>query len=126
MSLRTKKTLAAAVAATLGLGATLALAQPGPRRELPRRARSLPSAHSTMREMLQRFDTNKDGKLDEAERAKAHETMSAEHFKEMDTDKNGSLSLAEFQAGMKARMGKMGKMMKNHGGPDGCPCADEK
>jgi len=54
-------------------------------------------------EMLQKFDTNKDGKLDETERNAAHETKALERFKSMDTDGNGVLSLAEFKAG-KAQM----------------------
>ena len=50
-------------------------------------------------EMLQKFDTNKDGKLDDAERATAHEQMLVERFKKLDTDGNGQISLAEFKAG---------------------------
>ncbi len=50
-------------------------------------------------EMLQKFDTNKDGKLDDAERTAAREQRTIERFKKLDTDGNGSLSLAEFKAG---------------------------
>ena len=47
--------------------------------------------------MLERFDTNKDGKLDDNERLVAKQTKMAELFKRLDTDGNGSISLAELQ-----------------------------
>jgi hypothetical protein len=49
-------------------------------------------------EMLARFDSNHDGKLDAAERKVMHDTLSAERFKKLDTNGDGVLSLAEFQA----------------------------
>lgn len=51
-------------------------------------------------EKLAKYDVNKDGTLDDAERQKARADRAAERFKALDTDGNGSLSLAEFQAGM--------------------------
>jgi EF hand len=66
-------------------------------------------------EMLQRFDTNKDGKLDDAERAAMKDAMAAERFAKLDTDGNGSISLAEFKAGM-AKMGGMHGRRGHHGG----------
>lgn len=67
-------------------------------------------------EMLQKFDTNKDGKLDEAERNSARETMVLERFKKMDTDGNGVLSLAEFKAGKaEMRHARGGTFGKHHG-----------
>ena len=50
-------------------------------------------------EMLQKFDANRDGKLDETERAAARDAMLTERFKKLDTDGNGQISLAEFKAG---------------------------
>ncbi len=56
-------------------------------------------------EMLQKFDINKDGKLDDAERTAAHETRVLERFKKLDTDGNGVLSLTEFKSGKHGKMG---------------------
>jgi hypothetical protein len=50
--------------------------------------------------MFTRADANKDGKLDAADRAARH----AAHFEAMDTDKNGSISRAEFDAMHQNRM----------------------
>jgi hypothetical protein len=58
-------------------------------------------------EMLQRFDGNRDGKLDDTERTAMHDALTVERFKALDTDANGQLSLAEFKAG-KGRFGKHG------------------
>jgi Ca2+-binding EF-hand superfamily protein len=51
--------------------------------------------------MLLKFDTNKDGKLDQGERVAMKDTLATEAFKRLDTDGNGSLSLAEFKQGKK-------------------------
>jgi beta-N-acetylglucosaminidase len=48
-------------------------------------------------EMLAKFDTNKDGKLDEQERAVMRDQKSTERFQKMDLDKNGSISIDEFK-----------------------------
>lgn len=83
--------------------------------------------HQAMKqEMLKKYDTNRDGKLDQAERGVAREARVLEHFKKLDTDGNGVLSLAEFKAGKAnkpffrgrhARMGKGAKMgiVRNRG-----------
>lgn len=55
------------------------------------------------KKMLAQFDRNKDGKLDDAERAAMMDQKVTEHFQKLDTDGNGSVSLAEFKAGMKLR-----------------------
>src|SRR5262245_43199358 len=55
--------------------------------------------HAEMKaKMLERFDANKDGKLDEAERKVMRDVRASELFKRLDTDGNGVLSLDEFKA----------------------------
>ncbi len=49
-------------------------------------------------QMLAKFDTNRDGKLDDSERAAMKDSFATEAFKRLDTDGNGSISLAEFKA----------------------------
>jgi hypothetical protein len=49
--------------------------------------------------MLEKFDTNKDGKLDDAERAVMKDTFATEAFKRLDANGDGQISLAEFKAG---------------------------
>jgi hypothetical protein len=55
------------------------------------------------KEMLEKFDTNKDGKLDDAERTAMRDQLTTERFKKLDTNNDGVLSLAEFKA---AKQGK--------------------
>jgi Ca2+-binding EF-hand superfamily protein len=50
-------------------------------------------------QMLLKFDTNKDGKLDQTERGIMMDEHATEAFKRLDADGNGSISLAEFKAG---------------------------
>ncbi len=54
---------------------------------------------------LEKFDANRDGKLDEAERAQMKKARAEAVFRKLDKDGNGVLSLEEFEAGM----GKRGK-----------------
>lgn len=65
------------------------------------------------KQMLLKFDTNRDGQLDQAERQAMHEARTAEAFKRLDADGNGQISLAEFKQGKKFfkhhRGGKFGK-----------------
>jgi hypothetical protein len=77
-------------------------------------------AHEARRaEMLAKYDTNKDGKLDDTERAAMRTDMVNERFTQLDTNKDGVLSKAEFAAGA--------PMMGPHGhhGPDGDHDRDE-
>lgn len=53
-------------------------------------------AHSA--EMFTRMDSNKDGQLDQADRAAHESTMRNEHFAKLDTNKDGSISRQEFDA----------------------------
>ena len=57
-------------------------------------------------EMLAKYDTNKDGKLDASERAVMREDLTVKAFEKMDTNKDGQISLDEF----KAARGKLGGM----------------
>ncbi len=65
--------------------------------------------------MVEKFDANNDGKLDDAERATMHETRANKRFDALDTDGNGSISRAEFKAG--AHQGKHKRGMRK--GKDG-------
>ena len=68
-----------------------------------------PGIKAKKAEMLQKFDANKDGKLDKTERTTMKDELVLVRFKTLDTDGNGVLSLAEFKAGKHGKMGKMGK-----------------
>jgi EF hand len=50
-------------------------------------------------ELVARFDTNKDGKLEPEERQAMRATLTSERFAKLDTNHDGVISLAEFQAG---------------------------
>lgn len=77
------------LAALTGLAlATAATAQPGGDRPMG------PRGHGA--EMLERFDANKDGKIDEAE----FKAGRAEMFKKFDTSGTGKVTLAQFQEGV--------------------------
>lgn len=49
-------------------------------------------------EVLQKYDANGDGQLDESERAAMRADFTKTRFEQLDTNHDGSLSLAEFQA----------------------------
>src|SRR3569623_293848 len=55
-------------------------------------------------EILAKFYTNKDGKLDDTEKAAMRDARATEAFSKLDTNKDGQLSLDEFKAG-RAKMG---------------------
>ena len=56
-------------------------------------------------QMLAKFDTNKDGKLDQTERAIMKDERATQAFKRLDADGNGSISLTEFKAGKQFQRG---------------------
>jgi Ca2+-binding EF-hand superfamily protein len=67
-------------------------------------------------ELLAKYDTNKDGTLDEQERQAMRDDLIAQRFAKLDTDGDGTLSLAEFKAGMEQRGFGMGGFGHHHGG----------
>jgi EF hand len=54
-------------------------------------------------ELLAKYDANRDGKLDDAEKQAMRHDLAAQRFAKLDTDGDGKLSLAEFEAGVKGR-----------------------
>lgn len=78
------------------------------------------AAHKADREahraqMLSKYDGNRDGKLDDAERAKVRAERVDEHFRQLDSNGDGVISKAEFQAQAAARASKHGPGMRGHG-----------
>jgi EF-hand domain pair len=119
-----KQGVAALLVAAVVAGAGVAVAQPGGDREARHaermaqfdtnkngtlepaereamRAERRAEAEARHKELLARYDANRDGTLDDAERTRLREERAAERFKKLDTNGDGSLSLAEFQAGAK-------------------------
>ena len=68
--------------------------------------------------MLEKFDANKNGVLDPAEKQAMFDERASKMFEKLDTNKDGALSLAEFKAGKKM-MGRMGRGGKFRGGKRG-------
>jgi hypothetical protein len=90
--MKTKMKLFVLGAALLG-GIGLAAAQPA-----PGAAAQGPSKWSAKKAaMLAKYDTNKDGKLDEKERAVMRDEMLTARFEKMDLNKDGQISLEEFK-----------------------------
>lgn len=89
---------------------------------IDRKAEIRAKRQAMKQEMLQKFDTNKDGTLDDGERTAMHDARVLERFKRLDTDGNGVLSLAEFKAGKADKRHARGKfhgMKRGHAGPRG-------
>ncbi|PZQ22364.1 MAG: hypothetical protein DI569_08650 [Sphingopyxis macrogoltabida] len=83
----------------LTLGAALiavpAIAAPGAKGD-PNATLTRTDAQTRATEMFARLDANKDGKVDQADRAARHAERQAKMFERLDTDKNGSISKAEW------------------------------
>jgi hypothetical protein len=75
-------------------------------------------------EMLEKYDTNKDGKLDKDERKAAFEARKAEMIKKFDKDGDGKLSEDERKAAGEARKAEMIKRFDKDG--DGKLSEDER
>jgi len=78
-------------------------------------------AQSRATAMFARMDANKDGKLDASDRALNREAMKTRRFEQLDTDRNGQISKAEFMADRGPRDGERrghrGRGMRGgHGG----------
>lgn len=59
--------------------------------------------------MLEKYDANKDGALDDAERAVMKKERMAARFAELDTNRDGVLSVDEFSNQKFGKFGKHGK-----------------
>lgn len=73
-------------------------------------------AQAKAAEMFARLDANKDGKLNQADRAARISAQIAERFDAIDTNKDGKIDKAEFAAAHQP--GKGGPGMMGHGGMD--------
>ena len=61
-----------------------------------------------MKQLLEKYDTDKDGKLSAKERKAAGEARKAEFLKKFDKDKDGKLSAEERKAAYEAMKGRRG------------------
>jgi len=100
-----------ATAALVGgaASATLALADSGGTQN-PDFAAKRAQRHQMM---LQKYDANGDGKLDQTERAAMRHDRMVDSFKKLDTNGDGQISFAEFENGAKLGRGMHGRM--HHG-----------
>ena len=107
MSITKMKLGFAAALVALATAGTIATAQPSADDDGDKGADRKAMHEQRKQEMLAKYDTNTDGKLDDNERAAMRDDLIAKRFAKLDTDGNGQISLAEFKAGA--------KLMKGHG-----------
>jgi Ca2+-binding EF-hand superfamily protein len=67
-------------------------------------------------ERLARFDANKDGKLDDAERKVMHDERVAKRFAMLDANKDGAITLDEMKAAKPGKGHGRGHHRGGHGG----------
>ena len=96
-----KLKITALTAIVLGTAGLAAAAPGGPGSDATRAERKA--------KMLEKFDTNRDGTLDAAEKEAMHTAFAQRKFEELDVNKDGKLTFDEFKAG------KHGKFGKHHG-----------
>ncbi len=65
-------------------------------------------------QIMQKYDLNKDGKLDDGEKLAMRDARAAQAFQKLDANGDGVLSLDEFKAG-KAQMGRHARGRFHHG-----------
>ena len=106
-----KNTLVVALIAALPLLAQEAPAHWGANGEMPARPKARPDMH---RRMLEKYDTNKDGTLDEQEKAAMKADMHRRMLEKFDTNGDGTLDDEEKKA-MKDKK-KHGRRGHHHGG----------
>ena len=95
--------LTAVVLGTAGLAAAQAPAQGHDARHAERKAK-----------LLEKFDLNKNGALDPAEKEAMHEQRARTMFSKLDANGDGKLTFEEFKA---AKHGKFGRHHGRHGKP---------
>lgn len=107
---------------------TGAMAQPAPPRGAPNDGAGMkaPQTRAELKTRLEarfdRMDANHDGKIDEKDPEARRAARFAAHFAEIDTDKNGAISKAEFVAAQDHRgPPEGGPMGRGHAGPMGGP-----
>jgi hypothetical protein len=95
----TKMKLALALCGTLAVAAGgIAAAQGSTDQAQDHRAEFQAKRAAKRAEMLAKYDTNKDGKLDAAERKVMIDDRATEAFQKIDTNRDGQISLDEFKA----------------------------
>jgi hypothetical protein len=113
----TKVKVALALCGSLLVGGVgLAAAQGSKADADPVKAQAWKEKRAEMKQkMLEKYDTNKDGKLDQAERAIMINERAEIQFKKLDKDGDGKLSLEEFKLGRMEHQARGGHGHK-HGG----------
>lgn len=84
--------------------AGIAAAQPGAGKDGSRAERKA--------KMLEKFDTNRNGTLDPAEKDAMREGFARKRFAELDVNNDGKLTYEEFKAGKHGKFGKHGRRGK--------------
>ena len=100
---KTKKLGIAAMLIAICTGVGVASANNGSDGDDAQRTEMKAKWEARKQEMLAKYDTNKDGKLDAAEKQVMRDDMISQRFAKLDVNNDGKLSLDEFKAGMQKR-----------------------